>query len=206
MARDRIGSQIETLIRKGEWKQAQTVIEKQLDKVPEDHWLWGRLSGVKYEQRDYRGALKAAQRAREFVPDCPLANWSFANASEMLGKIDGAIRQYAQLIDRGLKQLQHPDEDASECWEGADWTSGLVADCVFRIAGCLAKRGQRDKAVGTYRYFLSLADLGIQSIYSHQDALEKLNKLVPNKKVRREAAVKVIEETEEFIEIAFSAG
>jgi tetratricopeptide (TPR) repeat protein len=193
MAGDRIGTRIETLIRKSAWKEAQAVIENQLAKEPDDHWLWARLSGVRYEKRDYRGALQAADTALESVPDCPLALWSKAGAVEILGKAGAAIRLYAQLLLRGFEQLKSPDEDANECWEGPDWTAGLTADCVFRTAGCLTKLGRRDRAVETYRLFLSLVDLGMQGIYSREDALARLNKLVPSKKARREAAVKVME-------------
>ena len=80
MGRDRIGTRIETLIQQGRWKQAERAIRKQLDKEPDDHWLWSRLSGVKYEQHDYQGALEAAEKALDIVPDCPLAGWSYAGA------------------------------------------------------------------------------------------------------------------------------
>jgi len=193
MARDRIGTQIEHLLRRGDWKSAQALIEKQLGKQPDDHWLWSRLSGVKYEQRDYRGALEAAEKALEIVPDCPLALWSKAGALEMLGRGKEAIGLYEQLFNRGLEQLKNPDSDADECWEGPDWTSRLMADCMFRTASCLAKTALRDKAVKMYRLFLSLGDLGTQGIYSREDALERLNKLVPSKKAKREAAVKMME-------------
>ena len=79
-------NRIETLIGKGDWKSARRAIEKQLDREPDDHWLWSRLSAVKYEQRDYEGALAAAEKALEMVPDCPLALWSYANALDMLGR------------------------------------------------------------------------------------------------------------------------
>jgi tetratricopeptide (TPR) repeat protein len=196
MTRERIGARIESLIRKREWKQAQAAIERQLGQESEDHWLWARLSGVKYEQRNYQSALQAAEKALKVVPDCPLALWSYANATEMLGDTEKAMTLYRKLFHRGLEQLQSPDADANECWEGPDWTSGLVVDCVFRTAGCLAKTGQRDKAVGTYGLFLSLVDLGLQGIYSRKDALKKLNQLVPSKKTRREAAVKSIGKVE----------
>jgi tetratricopeptide (TPR) repeat protein len=193
MSRDLIGPHIESLIRKRQWKQARVFIEKQLRKEPEDHWLWCRLSGVRYEQRSYQGALEAAEKALEIVPDCPLALWSKAGAVEMLGRANESITLYASLTRRGLEQLKDPDEDANECWEGADWTSGLVADCLFRSAGCLSKVGQRDKAIDMYRAFLSLADLGTRGIYSRKEALDRLNKLVPSKKARRQAALKIMD-------------
>src|SRR5881227_2462785 len=116
-------NRIETLIGKGNWKSAQLVIQKQLAKEPLDHWLWARLSAVKYEQRDYQGALEAAEEALKIVPDCPLAIWSKAGALDILGRTVEAMASYAQLLHRGLGQLKNPDEDAEECWEGQDWTS-----------------------------------------------------------------------------------
>ncbi len=199
MARNRIGTRIETLIGREDWRAARSAIEKFLEKEPDDHWLWSRLSAVKYEQRDYQGALQAAEKALEIVPDCPLALWSYAGAQEMLGETAKAKELYLQLLKRGLEQLRNPDEDANECWEGPDWTSGLMADCVFRIAGCLAKMNNGDRAVEMYQNFLNLQDLTVPSIYSREDALQRLNKLVPSKKARREAAMRRVVEREPLL-------
>jgi tetratricopeptide (TPR) repeat protein len=190
MAGNRIGSKVESLIAKSDWKRARAAIEKYLTKEPNDHWLWARLSGVKYEQRDYQGALEAAEKALEIVPDCPLAIWSKAGALEMLGKPE--VGMYAVLFERGRNQLTNPDEDANECWEGSDWTFGLMADCVFRVAGWLAKLDRRDDAVEAYRDFLWILDLGAQGIYAREEALDRLKKLVPTKKAKHAAAVRDI--------------
>ncbi len=199
MAANQAGNSIEHLIRGGAWKPAQALIEQKLRKEPEDHWLWSRLSGVKYEQRDYRGALAAAEKALDVVPDCPLALWSKAGAVEMLGQTGEAAKIYAQLFRRGLGQLKNPDEDANECWEGPAWTASLLVDCLFKIAGCLATTGHQDRAVQVYRDFLSLVDLGVQGIYSREDALKRLRKLLRGKRARHEAAVKVMEQEKELI-------
>jgi tetratricopeptide (TPR) repeat protein len=193
MAIDAMGSKIEALIGKGEWKEAQITIEHQLDREPDDHWLWCRLSGVKYEKRDYQGGLEAAEKALKIVPDCPLALWSKAGAVEMLGNVDEARGLYLQLVRRGSEELKNPDDDADECWEGRDRTFGLVTDCFFAIAGCLAKTGQRDEAIKMYGDFISLVDLGERGIYSREDALKSMTKLVPSKKAKREAAVRKLE-------------
>ena len=74
-----------------------------------------------------------------------------------------------------------------------------MADCLFRIAGCLAKTGRRDGAVEMYREFLRLGDLGIRGIYSREDALARLDKLVPSKKAKPEAVVKLLEREKELI-------
>ena len=96
---------------------------------------------------------------------------------------------YAILFNRGLEQLKSPDQDANECWEGRDWTESLMADCLFRTADCLAKLGSVEKAVEMYQEFLPVLDIGVSSSYSREDALNKINKLVPNKKVQRQAAL-----------------
>jgi tetratricopeptide (TPR) repeat protein len=182
MAGNRVGSRIESLIEAGEWASAQGVIEKQLVKEPDDHWLWARLAGVKYERRDYQGALDAAEKSLKQVPDCPLALWSYAGALDMLGRTKEAGKIYIQLTRRGLQELNEPDEDANECWEGPDWTRGLVVDCIFRTADCLAKLGKRDDAVEWYSRFLNLLDFGMQGVYSRTDAAARLKKLASGKK------------------------
>ncbi len=190
-------NRIETLIGRGEWKSARRAIEKQLEKEPDDHWLWSRLSGVQYEQGDYQGALDAAKKALEIVPDCPLALWSYAGALDMLGETREALRVYIQLVRRGVEEIREPDEDADECWEGADWTRSLVVDCIFRIAGCMAKIGERDKAVRWYERFLDILECGMQQgIYSREDAIARLKKLVRGKNAMPDTMERAMRELE----------
>jgi hypothetical protein len=178
MAEDRI----ETLIEGEEWDAARVAIERELIKEPDNHWLWSRLSTVKYEQRDYQGALQAAQKAVKVVPDCPLALWGKAGALDMLGRTMEAARIYPRLFQRGLQELRNPDEDAEECWEGADWTRALMVDCLFRFALCLEKLGERKMAINVYQRFLYSLDMGQQGIYSAEDARRRLRKLGTSKK------------------------
>jgi tetratricopeptide (TPR) repeat protein len=187
-------TRIESLLKKGQWRQADAVIRMQLQDNPGDHWLWARLSGASFEQRNYQEALEAAEKAVTIVRDCPLALWSKAGALQMLGQPKEASTLYLDLARRGLKELLHPDADANECWEGADWTSSLVADCVFQAAACLAAMNSLEKAVETYRTFLSLIDIGMQGVYSREDALRRLRRLIPNKKAKRQMAAKLMEE------------
>jgi tetratricopeptide (TPR) repeat protein len=190
-------NRIEVLIGQGAWESAQKAIEKQLVKEPDDHWLWARLSTVKHEQRDYQGALDAAEKALDIVPDCPLALWSYAGALDMLGKTKEAGKVYLWLLRRGLEELETPDEDANECWEGADWTRGLVVDSIFRLAGSLAKMGERDKAIEWYKRFLELVDYGMPpGIYSREEARSRLKKLGPGKKDLPNAMKRTIRELE----------
>jgi len=200
VATNRIGTRIEKLIADGDWASARNAIEKHLDHEPDDHWLWSRLSAVKHEQRDYQGALEAANKALEIVPDCPLALWSYAGALDMLGRTTEAGKIYARLLRRGLEELNKPDDDAEECWEGPDWTRGLVVDCIFRSARCLEKIGEKDMAVELYRHFLNQLLFGIQGIHSRKDAVARLKKLAPTKNGKPEAAMKrTVKELQEIM-------
>ena len=191
-AKDRMGLRIEALLAKRDWRRARAAIEKQLAKEPDDHWLWARLAGAKYEQRDYQGALQAAEKALAIVPDCPLAIWSQAGALELLGTPAAALNLYSALVTRGIEQLRDPDEDAEECWEGPDWTAGLAADCAFRAAECLERLGSPDRAIKMYRSFLNLWDLGVRGIYSRDEAQKRIKRLLPDKQARQDAAVKIM--------------
>jgi tetratricopeptide (TPR) repeat protein len=188
------GKRIETLYAAEEWVKAQKVIEKELTNAADNHWLWSRLSSVKYEQRDYKGALDAAQRALAIVPDCPLALWDQANALDMLGSTKEAGLIYSRLLRRGFQQIKEPDEDAEECWEGEQWTWALVVDCIFRVAGCLAKTGASDEAVVCYQHFLFFLRHGVHGIYTLEDVLAAIKKLVPAKeRVDKKKALKELE-------------
>ena len=68
MASNRIETRIESLLAASEWESAQKVVTKQSAREPDDHWLWSRLSGVKYERRDYQGALEATDQRLELLP------------------------------------------------------------------------------------------------------------------------------------------
>jgi tetratricopeptide (TPR) repeat protein len=190
MTSNRIGTQIEKLIARGEWSTAQELIEKQLGKEPDDHWLWSRLSAVKYEQRDYKQAHADAMKALQIVSDCPLAQWSLAGALDMLGETKSALEVYTQLFRRGLQELKTPGADAEECWEGTEWTVGLMTDCLFRIADCLAKNGVHDEAEKFYRLFLEFLMDGAQGIYSSEDAIVRLKALQQKKADVPQALIK----------------
>jgi tetratricopeptide (TPR) repeat protein len=188
------GKRIETLIAAEDWAKAQKAIQKQLAEAPDDHWLWSRLSSVKYEQRDYKGALDAAERALAIVPDCPLALWDQAGALDMLGRAKEAGLIYTRLLRRGFQEIKEPDEDAEGCWEDEQWTWALVVDCIFRIADCLAKTGAAEEAVVCYQHFLFFLRHGVQGIYTVEDALAELKKLMAAKeKVDKEKALKELE-------------
>jgi tetratricopeptide (TPR) repeat protein len=67
------GAEIESAIERDDWPGARKLIEEELAKDPDDHWLLTRLSLTYYEQFDYQKALDLSERALSIAPECPLA-------------------------------------------------------------------------------------------------------------------------------------
>jgi tetratricopeptide (TPR) repeat protein len=168
---------LEAFLAEQAWPAALKEIDRQLQQDPDNHWLLSRRSDVLYEMWNYESARQAAEQALAVVPDCPLALWSYAGALDMLGRTEDAGGVYIHLIHRGAQQLSDPDADADECWEDAQWTLGLVADCMFRIAGCLARLQRTAQAFRLYAHFLSIHVLGARGLYSRKEAVTKIAQL-----------------------------
>ena len=156
---------IESLIRSERWKEARLQIRQELKDAPASHWLWTRLSLTFYEQRRYREALVAAQRALELAPRCPLGCWDLAGALQMLGRHSEALAIYRRLSAIPLRRLA---EDA--CGEGRAWARGLVVDSHFRMMVSYEQLGKRRAALNSLVKHLDGRGPGCRSIYPLSEA------------------------------------
>src|ERR1700693_283662 len=93
--------QIEVALERDDWDKACRLLQAQLKKDPENHWLHTRLATAYYEKREYERSLKASQRAMELAPGCPLVRWDYACALDMLGQTQEAIRQWNRFLKQG---------------------------------------------------------------------------------------------------------
>ena len=164
-----MGEAIEAVIADENWVLARRLINRELRRTPDDHWLLTRLSLTYYEQRNYKQALKISERALDLAPRCPLILWDYAGTLDMLGRTAEAIRIYQKIIRRGADSLAH-----GECGEGMAWARGMLADCYFRMGLCYGDRGNRSKATVALRKHLSLRRLGCRSIYDIRTARKHL--------------------------------
>jgi tetratricopeptide (TPR) repeat protein len=155
-----IGDKIESLIAADAWEEAREVILDALRESPEDHWLLSRLALTFYEQFDYEQALDYDAKALTIAPNCPLALWGYAGSLEMLGRTEEAIKIYRRLVRRGAKAIA-----SDECGEGLARARGLVADCLYRLAGCYESLGKRQQALKFYEQHLAERGAGCHSIY-----------------------------------------
>ena len=179
---DRSAASIERAIKLEDWPKARKLIQSELRQDPNDHWLLIRLGLTYYEQRQYHAALWSASKALQVAPYCPLVIWDYAGSLEMLGREGEALKLYRRLLSWGEEKIAF-----GECGEGLQWARSLIADCHYRIASILEKKGQRKRALTAYEEYLSRRQRGHRSIYSLRDVKARYKKLLlkqPDRKSR----------------------
>ena len=167
-----VSDKIESLIEVGDWKGARNAIRTALRDEPESHWLLSRLALTFYEEFKYEKALEYEARALNLAPNCPLALWGYAGTLDMLGREREALKIYRRLVRRGAESIAY-----SECGEGLARARGLVADSLYRIAGCYESLGNSRKAVKFLEKHLAQRGKGCHSIYPLREVRKELNEL-----------------------------
>ncbi len=177
-----LSEKINALFEKEEWARARGLIERALAKAPDDHWLLTRLGTTYYEERDYVRALELAQKAHALDPDCPLVLWDLAGALDAVGRPREAAKTYRRLIQKGIRGVAHGHHG-----EGAAWAVSLLLDSIYRLGLCYEALGADEEALEYLQHYLRLRRLWPDSLYTPQDALRHLTRLVsrPGKKRRR---------------------
>jgi tetratricopeptide (TPR) repeat protein len=155
-----VASQIESKIRRSDWSGARRLIQAQLRRSPDHHWLLARLSLTYYEQYDYRRALLISNKAFKLMPRCPLVVWDHAGALAALGYKQKAIAIYRRLVGRGARSIA-----TGECGEGLARARGLVADSYYRLGECYAAIGRPKQAAHALKQALAMRGPGCHSIY-----------------------------------------
>ncbi len=169
-----VSDRIESLIEADDWKSARSLIRAALRTEPVNHWLLSRLALTHYEEFKYEKALEYETRALALAPNCPLALWGYAGALAMLGREREALEVYRRLVRRGAASIAY-----GECGEGLARARGLVADCLYRMAGCYKSLGQSRKAVELLEKHLAQRGRGCHSIYALREVRKELNELRP---------------------------
>lgn len=197
-----VTAKINSLFDKESWAEAREILQDELKKTPDSHWLHDRLSVTYYEERRYAKALKEIKIAYELMPTCPLVLWDYAGTLDALGQSKDAIGMYLQIIKEFTS-------DATEaCWESERWGFALSLDCFFRMGVCLKKIGNLKAAtrcLATFHriqirsniselYTVEQARQLMDEIETHEDAsngVDSLRATMKNeaKRVKRELAI-----------------
>lgn len=171
MVRQQRNSKIEAHFQREEWEKARTLLEREREQDPANHWLLTQLGVTFYEQRRYDDALKLFLASRKLVADCPLTLWNLAGTLDALGMPARALRIYTRL----LQSKQSSDDDP--CWESKEWTDALKADCVYRMGVSFQQLGKKRKAEHCFREYLSLLSIEIAGSYSMADVQRRMREL-----------------------------
>lgn len=169
-----MSDRIESLIEADDWKRARKVIRTALHAEPESHWLLSRLALTYYEEFKYEKALEYEMQALTLAPNCPLALWGYAGTLEMLGREREALKVYRRLVSRGADSIAY-----GECGEGLARARGLVADSLYRMAGCYKSLGRPRKASELLEKHFAQRGKGCHSIYPVREVRKELNELRP---------------------------
>ncbi len=162
---------VETLIEQGAWEEARKLIEQELLREPDNHWLLTQLGVTFYEQGRYRESLRPLLESLEIVPDCPLTLWNLAGALDALGKSEKAIEIYTWL----LRSKKTAADDS--CWESQEWADALKTDCVFRVGVCFQHLDNRESAENCFRQYINLLLAGQNGMYSVEEAAKHIRDL-----------------------------
>ncbi len=161
---------INSLFEQEKWTEARALLEPELRKSPDSHWLLDRLSVTYYEQEDYRKAFTLIKKAFVIAPHCPLVLWDYAGACAALGRPKEAIKKYDALIE------MYPDKfHEDECGEDMNWASSLVLDCFFRLGTCFQALNADHLAMSFFDDYIELRKKhkGLASLYSIADATKR---------------------------------
>jgi tetratricopeptide (TPR) repeat protein len=163
---------IERLMRERKWAAAERQIQSRLHEEPDFHWLWERLSASRYQQRDYDGALRCAQKTLKIMPSCSLAMWDKAQALYNLGRYSDAIDAFQAILRRGVRRLVR-----EPCSEGPSRSKALISDSYYRLARAYAHSGNPGQAVRALRKSLAMRGPGVRPVCPTSDVKALLKQL-----------------------------
>ncbi|MBX9791505.1 MAG: hypothetical protein K2Y37_21500 [Pirellulales bacterium] len=174
MVGNKSSKRIAELFRNAEWAKARAILNKELAKHPENHWLITQLGVTYYEEREYGEALKQFRKSYQIVSDCPLTLWNLAGTFAATSNYAQAAAIYIRLITESVAPAADP------CWESGAWSASLKADCYYRLGICFSQLEKRQEATSCFEQYLSLISAGIDGSYTAEQAAQRLRKLSPS--------------------------
>jgi hypothetical protein len=180
---------LEPLLERSEWAAARKLIQRELKKQPENHWLLTQLGVTYYEEGKYREALPIFLSSVRIVPDCPLILWNVAGTLDALGRPEDAIPIYTSLLRSTKTAADDP------CWESKEWSDNLKTDCVYRLGVCFLHMKRRESAEHCFRQYVNLLLAGMNGTYPIEEAATQIREVHRNGKVQADEVRKAFKTT-----------
>ena len=146
------------------WAQAKKLLENELKKEPNDHWLLTQISEVYYEMRNYQKAIELSKKAIELAPECPLVLNDHALHLYMHEEDDKAIKIWDKLLKKGVEKIAQ-----GECGEGLRNAKSLLNDVRIRIGKSYLETGQKEKALNYFQEHLNNRQRGLFSNFTKKE-------------------------------------
>ncbi len=165
----KIVKKIQKYSEKERWDKAEQLLLGLLEKDPDDHWVLTKLASTYYEEYNYKKALKYSEKALKIAPSCPLVNWDYACALDMMNRKKEAIKIWKKLLNRKLEDIAF-----GECGEGIRWSKSLLNDCRYRIGVSYLEMGKNAYALKYLNEHIKNRKRGLPSLYSKKEVLKKV--------------------------------
>lgn len=173
--KENISKLLNEFIMQEDWQNAKLLLEKELQKYTDDHFLLTQLGEVYYEMQEYETALKYTQKAVELAPDCPLALNNHAVVLYINERNNEAIEIWEMLLNKSIDEIAHGD-----CNEGVKFAKSLQNDTRFRIGDAYLALNQKKKALNFYKDHLSHRQRGLFSNFTKREVENEIKELEAN--------------------------
>ncbi len=170
--KENISNQLNDLFETENWLKSKELLEQELIKFPDDHFLLTQLGEVYYEMRQYVEAKTYTEKAYKLAPNCPLASNNYAVVLYMHEEHDKAIKIWQQLLSRSIEEIAY-----EECGEGISFAKSLINDIRFRIGDAYLAKGDKLNALKYYKYHLANRKRGQYSNFSKREVEKEIKEL-----------------------------
>ncbi|HOX77391.1 MAG TPA: CDC27 family protein [Bacteroidales bacterium] len=163
---------LNALFDKKEWVKAKELLESEINKFPNEYFLYTSLAKVYFNLKQYQKASEAALMAVSIEPNDPLVVYDYACTLYSLDKYNEAINEWFKIVNLGVKGILHGEYN-----EGIKWTKSIVNDSRFRIAMCYFEMGNKEIARKFVDDHLKHRQRGIYSDFTKRQILKKQHEL-----------------------------
>lgn len=157
-------------MRKDDFKKALKILQKMWKAGHRDAVIMGSFSETTYELRQYKKALKWAQKARKEAPESGWLKWTEAGALYGLDRLEEAIKLWKSIVNMGIDGFL---ENSSRPEIDAKWAESFIVDCHYRIGDAYYYLNKEKKALTYIDTHLKMRKRKLDSIYSKKEVMRK---------------------------------